>query len=74
MLYTDFVLVDLETQEITKVQLTIREQSHYIMACINSVPTCILGIGIVKYYTVIIDGNKVGVLIKNSKTVTVGDE
>ncbi len=64
----------MQTQQVTKVQVVIDDQSYYVMACINQASTCILGMDILKYYTLTIDGDKAGVLIKNSLSPRVEDE
>ncbi|CAF3032731.1 unnamed protein product, partial [Rotaria sp. Silwood2] len=64
--------IDIETgagirrQNLTKIQIVIDEHIYNIMACINQGSLCVLGLDILKYYTLTIDCNKAGVLMKNN--------
>ncbi|CAF2910657.1 unnamed protein product [Rotaria sp. Silwood2] len=68
----DATYIDIETgagmqrQKLTKIQVNIDEHCYNVIACINQGSLCILGLDILKYYTLNIDGDKAGVLIKNS--------
>ena len=67
------VRMDVETRvgvhphQLTKIQLKINEQTDSILAYITQAPVCILGMDILRYYTITIDGDRAGLLIKNNR-------
>ena len=72
--------VDVETsagkqrQFLTKIQVMIDEHVYNVMACINQGSSCILGMDILKYYTLTIDGDKAGILVKNNLVPNLEEE
>jgi hypothetical protein len=56
----------IQKQYLTKIELIIDKLIYNVMACINQGSSCILGMDILKYYTLTIDDNKAGILVKNN--------
>lgn len=65
--------IDVETgasirrHQLTKVRLKIEEQTYSVLACITQATVCILGMDILRYYTITIDGDRAALLIKNRR-------
>jgi hypothetical protein len=64
----------MQRQRLKKLQVWIDDEVHSVMACINQANSFILGIDILKYYTLTIDGDRAGILVNNSRVPTVEEE
>ncbi len=60
------VLGGVKIQHVTIIKLIIDEYSYNLVACITQAQSCILGMDVLKYYTLFVDGDKSGVLMKNT--------
>jgi hypothetical protein len=59
------VLDGVKIQHVTIIKLIIDEYSYDLVARITQAQSCIPGMDVLKYYTISIDGDKSGVLMKN---------
>jgi predicted aspartyl protease len=79
-LFMNDIYVNVETgagtqkQHLTKIQVIIDEHIYNLIACVNQGSSCILGMDILKYYTLTIDGDKAGILVKNNIMPNVEEE
>ena len=68
-LRNDFIDVEtggsMQKQLLTKIEVVIDEYIYSILTCVTQTNSCILGMDILQYYTLTINGNKAGAWIKN---------